>query len=1197
MAKDVGNRNTIREIEEARQSGTLELNLSSRKLTSLPLSLGQLTQLQSLNLSDNGLTALPDWLGQLTHLRLLNLSDNGLTSLPKRLGQLTQLRSLVISDNELTELPEWLAQVAQLESLYVAGNKLTSLPEWLGQLTQLKTLDIAGNKLTALPEWLGQLTQLELLDIAGNKLTALPESLGELLRLQSLDLSKNELNKLPESLGKLTQLRSLKLSQNDLTALPESLGGLTQLHALEVSRNRLTQLPESLGLLVSLKSLGLWDNALRNLPDSIGSLQSLRTLLIPINQITEFPESAAQLQSLEVLDFGHIDALKSAELGDIPNSFTANRVSAGNPLKYVPEWVRELSKLASLGLDDCGLTSVPEWIAELTNLTTLELRNNELTTIPLSLSKLRELKVLGLNGNPLNPELAAASEEGFEAVKRYLLANAEAQVVLNESKLILVGEGEVGKSCLLGALRGDPWEEGRPTTHGIEIKPVKVTDPDTGTEIILNGWDFGGQRVYRPTHQLFFSAPAVYLVAWKPREGSQQGFVKEWIKLVKHREPDAKILVVATHGGPGARQPDIDRQEIWDQFGKETVIDFFHVDSRPPRIDKNTKKRVGTGAGIKKLRSAIARVAAGLPEMGRTFPANWQKARTALRNCDEAYLPLDRVFDICKGQDVEEEDARLLLRICRRVGDLIHFEHDPILSDIVILKPDWLATAISFVLDDEQTREKGHGLVNFSRLGRIWNDPKKKKADRYPTRLQHVFLRLMERFDLSYRVAELGKGEEDGTSLIAQLVPDIRPDVIPGWGPSPSNGDTQQVQICRIVDTKKNQPANAEGLFYQLIVRLHKFSLGRADYSNSIHWQRGLVLEDDTGARAFLEHLGNNVRITVRSPYPERFLSALTYEVKWLVESFWEGLRCEVTVPCLTVLSDYTACIGLFEVTKLIENKRRGRNEVPCTICNEWHMIESLLHNAPAAQPNPLDELLARFDGMMTRIAAIRVQVSQQHAEVLGRFDGVDAKDREIVSKIEAAYTRLMRTLLDEAKEGPRLFSLEPVEPGFFDRPKWMSAKFKLTLWCEHSREPLHKLAGNEDQGVYTIDLPREWLVKAAPFLKVLSSTLGLVFPIVAAGAKVALPEADFKSIEAQLALGKATAESLLKGGDQVGQWMAKDDGLELEPGTTIRAEGASLRQLHAWLKGKDPGFGGLVRVSNRRQEFLWVHPQFVKEY
>ena len=80
------------------------------------------------------------------------------------------------------------------------------------------------------------------------------------------------------------------------------------------------------------------------------------------------------------------------------------------------------------------------------------------------------------------------------------------------------------------------------------------------------------------------------MVVWKPREGPQQGFVKEWFKLVKHREPEAKIIVVATHGGPKERQPDIDRQEIWDLFGKETVVDFFLVQSKP---DETTGERRG----------------------------------------------------------------------------------------------------------------------------------------------------------------------------------------------------------------------------------------------------------------------------------------------------------------------------------------------------------------------------------------------------------------------------------------------------------------------------------------------------------------------------------------------------------------------------------------------------------------------------
>ena len=981
----------------------------------------------------------------------------------------------------LTELPESLGQLTQLQSLNLSGNRLTTLPDWLNHLIQLRALNLSGNRLTTLPKWLGQFRQLGTLNLSSNLLTALPESLGQLNELQTLHLSSNRLKALPDSLGQLSQLHTLNLSFNGKLHFPDFLSSLLQLREIRCSEN--------------------------------------------------------------------------------------------------------------------GLKTLPMWLGNLRSLAYLDSVSNQITELPVSLNQLTHLRHLGLTRNPLNPELAAAYKEGLDAVKRYLRAKAAEQAILNEAKLILVGEGEVGKSCLLSALRGDEWIEGRDTTHGIEIKPVKVTDPSKDIKITLNGWDFGGQRVYRPTHQLFFSSPAVYLIVWKPREGSQAGAVKEWIKLVKHREPDAKILVVATHGGPKERQPDIDRQEIWDLFGKDTVIDFFHVDSRPPKLNKKTKKRTGVCKGIKELKDAITRVAASLPEMGRTFPKHWQDAREPLRKMPDAYLPLDRVFAIFKEHKVDEEDARLLLRICHRVGDLIHYEHDATLGNIVVLKPDWLATAISFVLDDKETRDIGHGLIKLDRLGLLWNDPERAEENRYAADLHPLFLRLMERFDLSYRIAE--HGAANGKSLIAQLVPDVRPekDLARVWTAGASPGDAQQVQICRIVETTNNQSATAEGLFFQLIVRLHRYSLGRANFGESVHWQRGLVLEDYTGARAFLEHIGNDVRITVRSPYPPSFLGALTYETKWLVEDFWKGMRCDVTVPCLIPKPNGDPCKGLFEVEKLLENKKRGRPEQPCAICNEWQSVEQLLGNAPAAHPNPLAELLSNFAEMMRTLESVRGQLSTQQAQIIGRFDQLDATSKEIVSKVEAAYSGLMHTLLDEAKEGPRLFSFEPVEPGFFDRPKWMSAKFKLTLWCEHSRVPAWQLSGDPKKGVYTIDLPREWLVKAAPFLKVLSSTLGLMLPVVAAGAKVVMPEVDYKGIEAQLALGKAASESLLKGGEQVGEWLALDDDLELGPGAAIRGEGAVLRQLQSWLKEKDPSFGGLVRVQNKRHEFLWVHPRFETEY
>ena len=67
---------------------------------------------------------------------------------------------------------------------------------------------------------------------------------------------------------------------------------------------------------------------------------------------------------------------------------------------------------------------------------------------------------------------------------------------------------------------------------------------------------------------------------------------------------------------------------------------------------------------------------------------------------------------------MDEEEAKDFVRISHRLGHLIHYEHDPALRDIVVLKPDWLSTAISYVLDDKQTRDD-HGLVEFRPAGPV----------------------------------------------------------------------------------------------------------------------------------------------------------------------------------------------------------------------------------------------------------------------------------------------------------------------------------------------------------------------------------------------------------------------------------------------------------------------------------------------
>ncbi len=944
------------------------------------------------------------------------------------------------------------------------------------------------------------------------------------------------LTELPESLGQLTQLQSLDLSNNQPYArydeppivLPEWIGNLAQLETLNLSYNQLTSLPESLGNLTLLRKMYVSGNKLVELPKSIGLLLNLQILFLGDNQLTKLPD----------------------EIGN-------------------------LTELIELLIYRNNLKTIPESLGRLTKLKLLYLQGNQLSDLPASLSQLKNLFDLDLKGNPVNPELSATLSEGLSTAKVYLRSKQSDSIILNEAKLILVGEGEVGKTCLMDSLLGQPFRE-HETTHGIEIQSFNVTT-DSQTSITLNAWDFGGQRVYRPTHQLFFSAPAVYLVVWKPREGSQAGQVKEWIQLVKRREPSAKILIVATHGGPQQRQPDIDRQELWDLFGKETVVDFFFVESKPDEQ--------GNRKGIDELKRAIAQVAASLPEVGRSVPKSFADVRQALQDKGAPYLPLREVLDICRAHNMDDEIARLFITISHRLGHLTHYENDPTLRDIVILRPDWLATAMSYVLDDEATRA-AHGLVKFSRLAHLWDDKNRADDSRYPATLHPIFLRLMERFDLSYRVADpTSRNDSDPISLIGQLVPDIRPqNISDAWKTSPASGDVQQTQICHIVDAGNGQSASAEGLFYQLIVRLHKYSLGRADYNASVYWQRGLVLEDEYKSRAFLEHVGNDVRITVRSPYPEGLLGMLTREVKFLVESFWEGLRCDVMVPCINPCGKNSPGTGMFEVEKLMDSKRKNRHEFPCPVCTEWQNIDSLLRNAPAAtQAISLADLQSEFASLKSEL-----------------HDEFNTNTRRILSQVDKTYTDLLQVLTDEAKEGPRLFSFFPVDRSAFNPKTWIREKFRLVLWCEHSRLPLPVLNnGDMKKGVYDLELEREWFKKASPYLKLLTGTLDMVLPVASSAVKLALDEKAYKLIEEQLDFGKSIIDATLGETAKIGDFLDTADSTNLAQahGVSLRSDGSTLRELHALLKAKDPGYGGLVRVMNKRQEFLWVHEKFAGEY
>ncbi len=160
---------------------------------------------------------------ELYALKGLDLEDRQLKTIPIEIGQLTNLKKLNFNENELKEIPKEIGKLTNLEELYISGNMLTTIPIEIGKLTNLKKLNILVNKLKEIPKELGQLTNLQKLDLRSNKLKEIPKEIGQLTNLKKLDISRNKLKEIPIEIGQLTNLSKLDLTKNQIKEIPEEL--------------------------------------------------------------------------------------------------------------------------------------------------------------------------------------------------------------------------------------------------------------------------------------------------------------------------------------------------------------------------------------------------------------------------------------------------------------------------------------------------------------------------------------------------------------------------------------------------------------------------------------------------------------------------------------------------------------------------------------------------------------------------------------------------------------------------------------------------------------------------------------------------------------------------------------------------------------------------------------------------------------
>lgn len=740
-------------------SGLRRLYLDGNPLTALD-SIEALPALQTLVFWGTEITRL-DPLTALTALEVLVFSGTGVTDL-RPLAGLTALQRLVCASVSIEDLDP-IADLSALRWLNVSKTDVERL-DALARLTLLEHLDCAHAPIAELAPLTG-LRALKHLDCAGTRITRLAP-LAELRALQHLDCTLTDVSDLGP-VASLTELETLICAQTHIPDLGP-VARLSRLQTLHCSGAKVADLGPLAGL-SALQALECAGTGVSHL-EPLGGLPSLHTLNCSDTKVADLGPVAA-LHELQTLDCSRTGVADLAPLAGLTRLQTLDCSRTGisdlTPLSG-------LSELRWLHCSRTNATSL-EPIADLPELNELNASWTTIVELPRRLVERPSLRVLCLYATMIRnvPSEVLSNHwwnNSLAPVRAYFTDLGRDPKVLRTTKVIVLGNGRVGKTQLCRRLCGQDYDRSVDSTHGISVASAKFADDET-----LNIWDFGGQDIYHGTHAIFMRTRAIFVIAWYP-EGeaapthTHDGMTFEnrpltyWLTLAKemagaHDNP-VNVVQCRADDYKSVVPPSADSALLQ---GTEIITYSARTDRRRGTLDD------ALADAIERLRDSLGPVLIG---------AGWAKVIERLiawRADDEPRPPAERkhhvidraAFDALCAEVGGVSSPAMLLDYLHHCG-LVYYD-SIYCEDRVVLDITWALTAIYAIFDRDTVwrhLQATHGRFRRAQLAAtVWRD--------YSDDDQRLFLRLMRSCGICFSHGKASETPGDDAEYIA---PDLLPD-------------------------------------------------------------------------------------------------------------------------------------------------------------------------------------------------------------------------------------------------------------------------------------------------------------------------------------------------------------------------------------------------------------------------------------
>ncbi len=686
---------------------------------------------------------------------------------------------------------------------------------------------------------------------------------------------------------------------------------------LKLNGLALTEIPDKVFWLKQLEILDLSDNQLTSIPDQISELDKLKTLVLSINKLSELPPVLSKLEQLEKIIIAR-NLIKEVRIASFPSSL---------------RWIN---------LSDNQLGEFPLQVFHSPKLTGVWLCNNEINELGKEIyDHIKShgfLHAIYLKGNPMK-KVPIYTWKGncLKSIRTYLEAAYKGTITNYEAKIVLVGNGNEGKTTLRARLCfPDTPPSKTSTTLGIEIEAMDFRSPirllirehevlrfrDEKNTIKYNAkvWDFGGQEIQRNIHSFFLTDNALYLLLWTVRAGGEDKYenIKYWLNTIYSYSPNAKIIIILNKAfDEKGDVKNLEREYLNQEAIKKlypNVVDFDEI---------SAKHDIGI-EGENGLREKIRVHLRSLEKVGEELPESWFKVKENLEliSKEHPFIDLENFQDeALQNPDLGlqgEDEFQNIINWLKNIGVILHYKRYP-LNQFLFLKPEWITKPVyKVLLDEEGFIRANNGQFSRREFKKLSGLDKSNEAD--------IVLNLMVHFYLCVKLYE-----EQDEFIVPQLLRDMDEDEL-------QNLKINQFQIRY----EYNYIFQPKGLLNRFIAQCYRERLVK----NQQYWNNAIILQtEDAEAVVFSEILRRDrINIHVKGKSSSTLLNIINSKFKALNENAQiesELIYCNCPFCLRNRSNPATYHRGVID-----DMRKKEKTLIQCTKCYEMVPI-AMLFNEP----------------------------------------------------------------------------------------------------------------------------------------------------------------------------------------------------------------------------------------------------------